>query len=150
MNIENLIDEIEDVADTSWHLPMSGGKAIVDTSEIKRLIEEIKLQLPKEIVQARKIIEERTNILESAQKEAENMIKISEDKIREMISKSEIVKNAQSSANKIITDAKTHSNEMKKSAQEYADNIMKQLDEIVSNNLIEIRKARKILHYTEE
>lgn len=145
MSIENLMDDLEDIMEASWHLPMSGGKTVIDAGEIKRILEDIRLQLPKEILQARKIIEDRTKIIEDAKHEAQNIIKVSEEKIRAMIEKSEIVKNAQTSANNIISEATKQSKEMKLSANKYAQDVMKQLDEVVTSNLTEIRKARQML-----
>ncbi len=150
MSVENLIDELEDIIDTSWHLPMSGGRSIIDAGEIKRIIEDMRLQLPKEVVQARKIIEDRSKILENAHQEASSIMKISEEKIRNMVSKSEIVKNAQASAENIINEAKSQSKEMRASASKYADDVMKQLDQIVTENLSEIRKARQMLRSSPE
>lgn len=145
MSIENLMDDLEDIMEASWHLPMSGGKTVIDAGEVKRILEDIRLQLPKEILQARKIIEDRTKIIEDAKHEAQNIIKVSEEKIRAMIEKSEIVKNAQTSANNIISEATRQSKEMKLSANKYAQDVMKQLDEVVTSNLTEIRKARQML-----
>lgn len=145
MSIENLMDDLEDIMEASWHLPMSGGKTVIDAGEVKRILEDIRLQLPKEILQARKIIEDRTKIIEDAKQEAQNIIKVSEEKIRAMIEKSEIVKNAQTSANNIISEATKQSKEMKLSANKYAQDVMKQLDEVVTSNLTEIRKARQML-----
>ena len=145
MSIENLMEDLEDIMEASWHLPMSGGKTVIDAGEVKRILEDIRLQLPKEILQARKIIEDRTKIIEDAKHEAQNIIKVSEEKIRAMIEKSEIVKNAQTSANNIISEATKQSKEMKLSANKYAQDVMKQLDEVVTSNLTEIRKARQML-----
>lgn len=150
MGIENLMDELEDIIEASWHLPMSGGRTVVDSNEVRRILEDIRLQLPKEIIQARKIVEEHDRILENARQEVDNMMKISEEKIKAMVNKSEIVKSAQASANNIISEAASQSKEIRKSAQEYADDVMKHLDEVVSNNLSEIRKARKMLSFPEK
>lgn len=145
MDIENLMDELEDILEASWHLPLSGGKAMVDTSEVKRILEDIRLTLPKEVVQARKIVDERNKILDNAQTEIDAMMKISEEKIKSMVSKSEIVKQAQASADNIIAEANARAKEIKSSANEYVSNMMKKLDETVTANLTEIRKARQLL-----
>lgn len=150
MGIENLMDELEDIIEASWHLPMSGGRAVVDSNEVRRILEDIRLQLPKEIIQARKIVEEHDRILENARQEVDTMMKVSEEKIKAMVNKSEIVKSAQASANNIISEAASQSKEIRRSAQEYADDVMKHLDEIVSSNLSEIRKARKMLNSSEK
>ncbi len=145
MDIENLMDELEDILEASWHLPLSGGKAMVDTNDVKRILEDIRLAMPKEMVQAKKIVDERDRILNNAQSEIDTMMKISEEKIKSMVSKSEIVKSAQTSADNIISEATAKAKEIKSSANEYVCNMMKKLDETTSATLAEIRKARQLL-----
>ena len=145
MSIENLITELEDMLENSWGLPMSGGRVVLNSKNIRKILEDIRLALPQEIVQAQKIINERNRVIESAKTEAETMIKLSEEKIKLMVSQSEIVKAAQASAENILNDAKSKAQEIKKSAGEYAGDMMKKLDESVTQGLVEIRKARQAL-----
>lgn len=145
MSIENLINEMEDMLENSWGLPMSGGRVVLNAKHIGKILEDIRLALPQEIVQAQKIINERNRIIESAKTEAETMIKLSEEKIKIMVSQSEIVKTAQATADSILNDAKSKAQEIKKSSSEYAVEMMKRLDENVTKNLVEIRKARQAL-----
>ena len=145
MSIEELINEMEDMLENSWGLPMSGGRVVLNSNNLKKILEDIRLALPQEIVQAQKIIKERNRIIETAKTESETMFKLSEEKIKTMVSQSEIVKAANLEADKIINDATTKSKEIKKSANEYVEELMKRLDETVTQNLVEIRKARQAL-----
>lgn len=150
MDIEKLMDELEDILEASWHLPLSGGKAMVDTSEVKRILEDMRLAMPREVVQAKKIVNERNMILDKAQVEIDAMMEVSEKKIKNMVSKSEIVKNAQASANNIVFEANSKAKEIRNSANEYVSNMMKKLDDAVTASLAEIRKARQILGNSRE
>lgn len=145
MSIENLIREMEDILENSWGLPMSGGRVVLNSKNIRKILEDIRLALPQEIVQAQKVINERNRIIEGAKNEAEAMIKLSEEKIKMMVSQSEIVKSAQIAADNILDDAKSKAEEIKKSSNEYVTEMMKRLDESVTQNLVEIRKARQAL-----
>lgn len=149
MSVDKIIDEIDDILDSSWHLPLSGGKVIVDSKEMRCLLEDLRLKLPKEVLQAKSIVADRSKIIDDAKSEAENIMKVSEDKIKSMVRQSEIVKNAQLSANKIVSDAKDQVKEMKLAATEYIDEIMKQVDQTMVSTLSEIRKARQALRSPE-
>ena len=142
VSIEKLLNEIEELLDSAWQLPMSGGKSVVDIKKIAKILVEIKENLPMEIVQARKIVQDRSSIIENARSEAENMLKTTEEKVRNMLNNSEIMRVAQSKAESIIADATTKSREMRVSSNEYAVSVMKNLDETVTNHLTQIRKAR--------
>ena len=146
MSIDKTIDDLYDILDGSWHLPLSGGKIIVDSKEIRCLLEDLRLKLPTEIVQAKSIVEDRYKIIDDAKQEADKIIKASQEKIKLMVNQSEIVKNAQMVASQILSEAKANSKEIKTAANQYVDNLMKDLDKIISSSLSDIRQARQTLH----
>lgn len=145
MEIDRLLDELEDVLEISWQLPLSGGKALVDTKEVKRILEDIRLKLPAEVIQAKKIVDNRTKILENTHTEAENIIKASEEKVKVMVSQTEIVKAANASARNIISEANSKAKEIINRAHKYMDGLIKNIDDTITQNLSEIKKARHML-----
>ncbi len=149
MGMDKIIDDLYEILDTSWHLPLSGGKVILDSKEIRCLLEDIRLKMPKEIVQAKSIVEDSSKIIDDAKKEAARIVKLSEEKFHSMIEQSEIVKNAQMTANKIISDAKSDSKKIKAAANQYVDNLMKDAEQIVAAQMAEIKKARQALRSSE-
>ena len=70
-NIEELIENLEAEVGSAWQLPMSGGKVLLDIKEIKKLLTQIKEGLPESIVQARRIVEDRSKIIDKASDEAQ-------------------------------------------------------------------------------
>ena len=145
-SIEKLISSLENELDSAWKLPMSGGKIFLDASEIKNLISEVKENLPMELVQAKKIVQNRSSIIEKARIEAETIIKNSEEKIKSLVNNNQIMKAAKIKAENVLADATSKAKELRTSADEYASNIMKRLDETVSSSLLEIKKVRKMFH----
>ena len=140
-SIEKLIAGIEEELEAAWQLPMSGGKVLVDTKNIMKMINEVKENLPMEIVQAKKIVQDRSEIIDRARAEAET----SEEKVKQLINQNEIVKASKAQAEAIINEATDQAKSLKKSSDEYAVNIMKDLDDAVTNSLAEIRKVRSML-----
>ncbi|MEE1012611.1 MAG: ATPase, partial [Acutalibacteraceae bacterium] len=84
MNIENLLDQIEDILEAGSKVPLSS-KIAVDANAIKRAIEDIRLNLPNEITQARAIVADRNNILIKAKDEAVNAVTGAQEKSRALI-----------------------------------------------------------------
>lgn len=146
MEIEKLLNELEDMIEVSWHLPMSGGKSLLDAKEIQRIVEDLRLKLPKEIIQARKIIDEKEQMFENAKIEIEKMVEASKEKIQEMVNNSEITEKAKVLAGDIISDARSKANEIQQSANQYVDNVMKDLEKTMESKLSDIRKARTLLN----
>ncbi len=145
MNVEDLLDEIDEVIDKSFELPLSGGKSVIDVCKIREILEELRLHMPSEFRQAKAIVADRAQIISDAKTEAEAIVKVAQEKAKAMVDKEEVVKTAQEKANEIIEKSTKKSREMKKVASEYVDDLMKRTDEALSEYLSEIRKTRQSL-----
>lgn len=145
MNIESLVDELDDMIEEAWTLPLSGGKSVLDVDKVKRILEDIRLKFPKEIRQAKAVVADRNKIIEDSKNEAEKIIRSAEEKAKAIVDKSEILKEAEAKANEVIANAHKKSKEMIKVANEYVDDLMTRADNELSKNLAEIRRARKSL-----
>ena len=71
MNIEEILDELDDMLEEAWSLPLSGGKCVVDAERMKRCLEDIRLNMPSEIKQAKLIVTDRNDIIQTAEKQSE-------------------------------------------------------------------------------
>ena len=92
-SVLQLLDELEDVLDSSKAVPFSN-KVSVDKEEIYDIISEIRLKLPNELKQSKWVIEERNKILIDAQREADEIVKNAEDRMVRMIDDNEVTKKA--------------------------------------------------------
>lgn len=132
MNIESLLDQIEDIIEAGSKVPLSS-KIGVDANAIRAAIEDIRLNLPSEITQARAILADRNNILVKAKNEAVNavtsaqeksraLIATAEDKVRDLVLKTEEysknkVAEADAQAKKTINSANEEAKIIKANAQ---------------------------------
>ncbi|MDR1240481.1 MAG: hypothetical protein LBK29_01180 [Oscillospiraceae bacterium] len=146
MDIERIIREIEDILDSSWQVPMSGGKVLVDSSEIIQALQDLRLMFPKEITQAKNIVADRDKILGDARKSCESVYKITEEKIRGMLDENEITKRAKSYSEKILKEARQSSEEMKSQAKSYINELIVKSEKFFISNLEEIRKTRQLIN----
>lgn len=71
MNIEEILDMLDELLDRAWNLPLSGGRCVIDAEKVREMVDDIRLNLPDEIKQAKAIVKDRTEILSSAKSEAE-------------------------------------------------------------------------------
>ena len=63
MNIDEILNMIDDMLEEAWSLPFSGGRCVVDAQKVKECIEDIRLNLPGEIKQAKMIVADRNDII---------------------------------------------------------------------------------------
>lgn len=145
MNIDDILDVLDDMIDKSWSLPLSGGRCVVDADKVRDLIDEIRLNLPTEIKQAKAIVNDRNEIILSSKKEAETIIRRAEERARALILNDEVVKQAQSKANEILSNAQMKSKEMRQATSEFVDIVMKNTEDCLLNNLNEVKSARSAI-----
>ncbi len=143
MNIEELLEQFDEVLDSGIKIP--GKKTLVDVEKLRAVVDDIRLNIPNEIKQARGIVADRTDIITTAKREADGIIRNAEERAKEIVAQEEIVKMAQEKATEIIANAQSKSKEMRRAAQDFVDDIMRHADEGLTANLGEIRKTRAAL-----
>lgn len=143
MNIEELLEQFDEVLDSGIKIP--GKKTLVDVEKLRAVVDDIRLNIPNEIKQARGIVADRTDIITTAKREADGIIRNAEERAKEIVAQEEIVKMAQEKATEIIANAQSKSKEMRRAAQDFVDDIMRRADEGLTANLGEIRKTRAAL-----
>lgn len=143
MKIEMLVDELSQLIDEAWSLPLSGGKTVINAERARELIDEIKTNMPQEIRQAKSIAADRNTILSKAKEEAESIVQKAEERAKAMIAQSEIVRQAKQKSDEIIFDANQKSAEIKNAANTYLDNLLKRADEELTANLTQLKKTRE-------
>lgn len=144
MDVLKLIDEIEDILETSSSLPFSN-KVMVDADEIYEILREIRIKLPDEIKQAAWIKEERQRILAEAQKDADIILNEAEEKLKELVDENEITKKAKEMAEEIVTKAQNNAKEIRLGALEYADNILLETQQKLKNVIDLLNENRQEL-----
>ncbi len=145
MNVEDILEQIDDILDEAWAMPLSGGKIVVDAERIRKLIDSIRGNLPAEIRQARAIVKDRAEIIDTAKKESEAIIRNAEDRRNQILSHDEMVVQAQEKANEIQAQTQKRAREMRKTAQEFADDLLRHTEEGLTQQIAQVRQARASL-----
>ena len=142
MNIEDLLDQIDEMLDSSWGF---AGKSVLNADKLRDYIDDIRLNMPQEIKQARSIVAEKADIINTAKREAETIIKSAEEKAKALVAQEEITRLAQAKAVEIVNGAQVKSKDMRNAAQEFVDDLMKKTDEELTQTLAEVIKTRASL-----
>ena len=144
MEIFTLLENLEDLVETGAKVPFSS-KVMVDSDELREILQEIRLKLPDELKQAKWVKEERQRIIQDANKEAEDIVREAETKIISMIDDHEITRQAIAQKEEIIESANKVSKEISMGTREYADALLERLEEILTETLGVIKNNRKEL-----
>ncbi|MFV0516832.1 MAG: ATPase [Aminipila sp.] len=123
MKVLELLDEIEEIVDTSTSFPLTG-KIMVDAEEILEIVKEIRVELPDEIQQAQWIKDERQRILEEAKKEYETVITDAKRQAEVLIENDDIVVKSKMRADEIMRIAEENCKQLKLNTFDYIDSIL--------------------------
>lgn len=119
MSVKTTLDEIEELLASAWRIPMTNGKCAVATEEIRILLDEIRVLLPKELKKSEFIIAERNNIMLDAKQNAKSIVDNAKKQAQSLISKEEIIKQAKKQASKVLLNAQMQANELRKRTHKY-------------------------------
>ncbi|MEG0910597.1 MAG: ATPase [Ruthenibacterium sp.] len=145
MNIDELLDQMDEVLEEAFNVPFSGGKRMVDIDKVRDIIDDIRLNMPTEIRQAKAIVNDRADIVSTAKKEAEAIVKRAEERARAAVSQETVVKAAQQRANEIAVAAQTQSREMRTKVTDYCDNLLHKTEEQLARSAGEVKTLRSSL-----
>ena len=145
MNVNELLDTIEDTLEESAGMPLSGGKRIVDVEQIRDYLDEIRANLPGELRQAQQIVNDRAQIVDSANAQAQAIVKKAEERARILVSDAEIVKAAQQRASEITSAAQTEARTLRQTVTDYCENMLRTTEDTMVENAAQVKNIRNSL-----
>ena len=142
MNVNELLDTIEDTLEESTSMPLSGGKRLVDVEKVRDYLDDIRANLPGELRQAQQIVNDRAQIVDTANAQAQAIVKKAEERARILVSDAEIVKAAQQRAAEITAAAQSESRTLRQTVTDYCDNMLKATEEAMVENAAQVKNVR--------
>ena len=142
MNVNELLDTIEDALEEGANVPSFRRQKIVDVEQIRDYLDEIRANLPGELRQAQQIVNDRAQIVETANAQAQAIVKKAEERARILVSEAEIVKAAQQRAGEITTAAQNEARTLRQTVTDYCDNMLKNTEETMVENAAQVKNVR--------
>lgn len=123
IRVMSLLDELDDLVANASKVPFSD-KTIVDGDELKSIIDDIRLSLPKDIQQARWVKDEQERILNEAKSEYDKVIVAAKRQAEYLVENDIVKKEAEKRATALINEAENHSRYFKLRSYEYIDKML--------------------------
>ena len=142
---ESLLEELDDLIEDAWRLPLSNGKIVIEREELARIVNGLHTHYPTEIARAKNLLDEREKILLKARTDSERMIKNAEMQSNKMLNEQDIIKESRRIADEIRKSAEEESLRMRRSAVELADMVLKRAEDHYDQNLALIKQARRVV-----
>ena len=145
MNVNELLDTIEDTLEESTSMPLSGGKRLVDVEKVRDYLDDIRANLPGELRQAQQIVNDRAQIVDTANAQAQAIVKKAEERARILVSDAEIVKAAQQRAAEITAAAQSESRTLRQTETDYCENMLRTTEDTMVENAAQVKNIRNSL-----
>ena len=144
MDLMDELDVIIEKITKAKPVPLSAS-AMINKQEILDHLESLKQTAPEELKQARWVMRDRDEVLQSTQRQAEKLVSDAQAERDRLVAKTEIVAAANREADKIIEDAKNRAREIRMEAEDYVDAKLASFEVVLSKTLAAVEKGRERL-----
>lgn len=144
-DFEKLMQDLDNVLEEAWRVPLSSGKVVLDREEMMRISQGLHTHYPTEISRARNLLDEREKILLKARTDAEAMLSKARVESEQILNEQDIILQARKYAEELRSTAEADAERIRRSAVEFADAVLAQAEEHYDKNLSLIQQARRVV-----
>ncbi len=143
-DISLLIDRLEKLLNDSKRLPMTAG-AVVDKDECLVIIDQMRVTIPQQIAEARRIQEESNQIIARAEQEAQMILERAREEAELLVDERELIKKARDRSAAIAEETRLNAEKTMHGADEYAIKVLGELEDQLIALQTTIRNGLEIL-----
>ncbi len=139
-----LVERLESLVATGKKLPLTNN-VVLDQATVLELIDQLRVSVPDEVRQARRITEEAGRITERAREEGDAIVARAQEQAAQMLEERELVRAAEQRAAEILDQAKDEAREVRRGADEYAAGVLIRLEGECIKALTSIKRGIDML-----
>ena len=143
MGYEEILEQMEDILEDAWRVPMAGGKSLLDVSAFSKLIRDLRLSVPREIMEANKIVKNKYQIIQDAKDKCEEVYNMARKKVLSMAEEHEIVKIAKERESSILRDCRNRCKEITSKTREETLSNLSDCEKVLLLSLEEVKKMKQ-------
>jgi regulator of protease activity HflC (stomatin/prohibitin superfamily) len=131
------------------HVPFST-QVMVDEDELMELIDEFRFNLPEEIKEAVRTVQQKQRMISEAHTEAGRIMESANQRAEQAVSGHEVHHRAERQAQHLLAEARSESERIIREAERYARDQLQQLEAQLRRTLNEVRRGLEVLQAAEE
>ena len=129
IEIDDLIDEIEDVLAEGRRIPFSN-RLMVDEERLLDIIDRMRVAIPEETKQARRIVQEQERLLSEAR-----------ERVQQALSEQGLLVAVEEEQQRLLDQAEQDAAAIRAGADEYARNVLEELEDRLNKVLGSVRNG---------
>jgi F0F1-type ATP synthase membrane subunit b/b' len=145
MDILFVVDRLEALVNSSRRVPLSS-RVMIEEEDLLALIEQLRQSVPTELKQAKRVMQERDQIIKGAQAEAEKIVTMARDRAAYMINRDGWVTLAKERGEQMLSDAQRDAQSTREEIEQYAVEVLGNLEQQLQLQLHQVRNGLQELH----
>lgn len=135
-----MIERLETLIEDGQRVPL-GKKVLISEREALAIVDQMRISIPEEIREARRILREREQIPQSAQLEAEQIVAKAREQADLLVNDEEIVRQAHARAEQEKAEAEEATLAAREEMDMYALNMLQDIERRLTTHLTSIERA---------
>ena len=140
MDINYLVDRLESLVNSSRRVPLSS-RVMMEEEELLALVEQLRQAIPSETKQAKRILQERDQIIKLAQTEADKIVTMARDRAEYMINQDNVYYMAKERGEQMLTDAQRDALATRQEIEDYAVAVLGNLAHQLQSQLHQVQNG---------
>lgn len=144
MDIQFLVERLEALAVNARKVPMTS-QIILEQATVLDLIDQLRIAIPEEVRQARRMNQETDRMLAKAREEAEQIIGAAQEQAALLLQDQSILREAEAKSQDMLEGAQGKAEETMRGADQYAADVLVRLESDLVKTLSIVRKSLEVL-----
>lgn len=144
MDMQFLVERLETLVVNARKVPVTNN-VLLDQAALLDLIDQLRVAIPEEVRQARRINQESDRVLANAREEAERIIAAAQEQAALLLQDQAILREAEARADEITGRAQQRAEETMRGADQYAADVLLRLEGDLEKTLSIVKKSLEVL-----
>jgi len=140
VDILHLVDRLEALLNQSWRIPFTSN-VVIHEDDFLDIIDQMRVSIPEEVKQARRVNAERDHVLEQAQQEADRIVALAQEQAGSLADDHEVMRSAYAKADDIVAQANRSAEVVQTEADVYVMESLSTLEEYLMRLLTTVRNG---------
>jgi len=139
-----LLDRLEEALVTGSRVPLTA-RTLVDEQECLDILDQMRVAMPNEVKESRRLIAERDHLMAQAREEAERIMRTAEHRAGRLVEEHALVRTAQARAIQIEQQAEREAMTVRDEAEKYAEMLLTRVQDRLEQALSNVRAGLREL-----
>jgi cell division septum initiation protein DivIVA len=140
MDILHLIDRLEELFNSGFHIPLTNETA-VNEERFLDIIDQLRVAVPDEVKTAQQIVSQRERLLAQAQEESQRTVNLARERVENLVQNDSITSAAEGRADQIVQQARDEAASIRREADDYVLESLSRLEAEMSRLLSQVRNG---------